>query len=249
MKIFREETFGGVLYDTRTLRFELVDSVVEADKVIPLLPKVTRTDIPSSPVRAYFEVTQKCNLACKHCFVSSGKKKPHGLDTEGIEGVLRQLSDNQVLDVRFTGGEVTQRPDYKEILQSAKNKGFSISLNTNGVFDDPDDVIQTLKLLDLEQVTVSIDGMEKNHDFMRGKGTFHRTLKAIRSMYEQGIHTRINTVITKKNVNETAQLLELASTCAEEINFFCMRPVGRAVKQHQHNLDFQEFFPTVVFHI
>ena len=56
MKIFRPESFGGVLYDTTNLRFKLVQELTETpDVVLPSPETFIRTDILSAPVRAYFE--------------------------------------------------------------------------------------------------------------------------------------------------------------------------------------------------
>jgi len=166
MKIYRKEHFGGVLYDTDTLRFDLVRKIPEECTISTYIDKELpdRKDILSAPVRVYFELTRRCNLYCKHCFVSSYWGDEYGEDTDFILEIINELYDNGVLDLRFTGGEPTIRNDIFQILRYAKDKKFSVSLNTNGVFDDISNVANKLAELDLEQVTISIDGMRKNHE-------------------------------------------------------------------------------------
>lgn len=247
MKIFRKEHFGGILYDTETLRFKLMDKDVtlidntSIDKIISKeLPE--RTDIVSSPVRIYFELTQKCNLSCKHCFASSNKNSYEGLDINEFKKILDDFDDNGVIDVRFTGGEPTTKEGWFDLLKYAKDLGFAVSLNTNGVYDNPNLITNQLADLDLEQVTISIDGLKKNHEYMRGTGSFDKAIDSIKLMKKKGVKIRFNTVITKKNVNEIPDLVEIANLYASEINFFYMRPVGRAVKHNSLSLDFYEHF-------
>lgn len=241
-QIFRKEHFGGVLYDAKTLRFKLVpEKPFGVGKVIERrLPD--RKDILSAPVRAYFEITRKCNLHCRHCFASSGKSAYEGLSLNQLEFIMDDLWAQGLIDLRFTGGEVTTRDDWFEILTYAKQRGFVASLNTNGAYDDLSDVTRKLAALELEQVTVSLDGLEAEHDYLRGKGSFMKTMRSVEAMAEAGIKLRFNTVITKMNVHQIPQIIELADGLVEEINFFYMRPIGRGVGQNHLSLDYVEHF-------
>ena len=160
MKVFREEFFGGVLYDAQTLSYQLVYDAAEgrrqADRVLPQTEAPARRDILSGPVSVYFEITQRCNLACRQCFVSSHPAQPQGMDMATIRGVLEDMQRARVINVRFTGGEPTIRPDWYEVLSYAKELGFVVALNTNGVFADPADTIDKIESLGLEQLTVSL---------------------------------------------------------------------------------------------
>jgi MoaA/NifB/PqqE/SkfB family radical SAM enzyme len=242
MKIFRPEHFGGVLYDTDTLRFELIsETKTDADIIMEsAVPK--RTDILSAPVRAYFELTRICNLACRHCFVSSSPSAPRGASTLKQKKIIDQLVKNRVIDVRFTGGELTRRHSWFDVLNYAKDLGLVISMNTNGVYDNIDTVVNQIASLNPHQVTISIDGNRENHDYMRGKGSYDRSLKAIELMSGAGIKLRINTVITRLNVRDIPGIVDLASKYVREVNFFHMRPVGRGIKQNIHSLDYLEHF-------
>jgi len=244
MKIFREEPFGGVVYDTSTLRYQLIDEkdMCFADKTITLRKAPERQDILSAPIRVYFEITRKCNLHCRHCFASSSPSEEIGMSTASIMSLLDEMKRVGVIDVRFTGGEPTVRSDLYEILDHAKRLGLVVSLNTNGVYDNAIDTIDQLAKLDLDQVTISVDGMEETHNYLRGRGTFGSMLSSVKVMYAKGILLRFNTVITRRNVNEVPRIVELASHYAREINFFYMRPIGRALGELDTILNFEEHF-------
>ncbi|MEW6749025.1 MAG: radical SAM protein [Candidatus Micrarchaeota archaeon] len=206
----------------------------------------SRVDILSAPVRAYFEITQRCNLRCRHCYVGSTKSSYDGMETSRVLRVLDELHDCGVIDVRFTGGEPTMRKDWIEILKYARRLGFAISFNTNGMYRHPGMIAKELAKISPEQVTLSLDGLEANHDFIRGRGAFRRLMISARILSDAGIRLRFNTILNKKNVREVPQIIELASGLVTEINFFYFRPVGRGVDLQPLSLDFYEHFSSAM---
>ena len=236
--IFRKEAFGSVLYNRNTLKYEFL-SERDLENVLNVLKKnnqiyeywdITkkdhRDDILSSPIRIYFEITLKCNMNCKLCFNESGQPREYELTTAQIMATLEKLKSARVIDLRFTGGEITQHPDWYEILKGAKNLGFVVSCNTNGMFDRS--VADKLVSLSLDQITLSIDGIDDAHDQNRGRGSYARVYETLRTLSEANVHVRINTLITKSSLNQVESLIELAGRYSEEINFFPFRFLGRA---------------------
>jgi MoaA/NifB/PqqE/SkfB family radical SAM enzyme len=247
MKIFRPEHFGGILFDTDTFKYSFINKDIQpeqprADRILKTtLP--SRTDIISAPIRIYFELLRYCNLHCKGCFADASKKHPRKpLLTKTVTDMIDEFADAGVFDLRFTGGEPTQRDDWFDILRHAKLRGFAVSLNTNGVYDELDDTVQKLASLDLEQVTLSIDGTRQHHDFWRGRGTYDRTIEAVKRLYAAGVKLRFNTVINKNNVGDIPAIIEVASKYTREVNFFYERPVGRALDHPEYALSFEEHF-------
>lgn len=121
-----------------------------------------RYDILYSPTRIYYELTLKCNLHCQYCFNDSGIPRPNELTTKEVLKSLEDLREANVLDVRFTGGEPFCRPDWYEIFKRAKQLGFAVSCNTNGVYRG--NYWEKLANLNLEQITLSIDGRQDSHE-------------------------------------------------------------------------------------
>lgn len=249
----RGEPFGYTLNDRRRLSYEFFTSQewesakkqrgISEQNIARLPAKRTdfREDIVYSPIRVYWEVTLNCNLPCHYCFNNSGKPRPNELTMEETIHGLREVRAANVLDVRFTGGELTQRPDWYEILRAAKDLGFTVSCNTNGVYSDPT-VIEKFADLDLDQVTLSIDGRKETHEKNRGVGTFDRTLESLKRMHERGVKLRINTLITKSSLNDLEYMAELASQYATEINFFIPRFIGRGRNLKTEAASFEEFY-------
>ncbi len=247
MKIFREEKFGGIVYDTKTLRYTLIrEKELPVDKILPLKKYFERSDIISAPIRVYFEITRKCNLHCEHCFASAGKNQIDGLPNKELIKLIDEFAESGVLELRITGGEPTQREGWHNILKRARDQGISVSLNTNGVYDNLEDTISKFLELDLNQVTVSIDGLESTHDSIRGIGSYDQMIKSVELMKSKNIPLRFNTVITRRNYLEIPEIIELASNLVSEINFFYMRPIGRALKLSNEMLTFEEHYQSAV---
>lgn len=249
----RDEPFGYTLNDRQTLSYKFItpqewkstkQQLDASGQVIEYLP-ATRTDfrkdIVYSPVRVYWETTLGCNLRCHYCFNNSGKPRPNELTTEESIHGLREMRAANVLDVRFSGGELTQRPDWYEILNEAKNLGFTVSCNTNGVYNDPI-IIDKFADLDLDQVTLSIDGKKESHEKNRGVGTFDRTIDSLKKLHGRGVKLRINTLITKSSLHDLDYMADLASQYATEINFFQARFIGRGRNLKTEAASFDEFY-------
>ncbi len=242
--ILRNENFGATLFDRKKLihKFltyeELKRGMIEWVGINVSFNNMenwvgdlenTSTNIIYSPIRVYFELTKKCNLCCKSCFNESGKPLKSEMRLEEVLKSLDGMRKDNIFDIRFTGGEITQGPAWFSILKYAKDLDFSVSINTNGAFDDPS-IIDKLLSLDLEQITISIDGLKEINDYIRGKGSFEKTLNSLKELHKGGAILRINTLITKSLFKEAEAMCGLASKYCTEINFFNPRLIGRARK-------------------
>ncbi|RLJ00647.1 MAG: hypothetical protein DRP06_01510 [Candidatus Aenigmatarchaeota archaeon] len=252
--VLRDEPFGYTLFDRVKMKHKFL-AEADLDKELYFSDVIVKdfekwsaelSDAPNeiiySPIRIYFELTSGCNLRCKTCFNQSGKIKPNELDTEEVKNVLEGMRNDNILDMRFSGGEVTTRDDWFELLKYAKDLGFAVSLNTNGVYSDPETTIDKLASLDLEQITLSIDGNKEFHDYLRGNGNYDKTIKSLEQLYEKDAHLRINTILTKGSDASLEDILSLAGKFVEEINFFYMRPTGRALEVLDQASSYEELY-------
>lgn len=244
--ILREEYFGGTIYDRENLIFYFLDKneisslkngesvdkgfLIDSDDVEYRSgsEKNFLTGILYSPVRVYFEITRKCNLKCKNCFMSRDLSSCE-MSFDDILKTLDGLRDDNVIEVRITGGEPTQRDDWHNILMKAKKRGFVVSLNTNGVYESTD-VIDDLIKLAPEQIIISLDGLKKAHEKMRGEGTFNAVLETIKHLNEAGMKLRVNTMLNKYTLNDLKPMVELASNYSAELCFILFRPTGHAFR-------------------
>lgn len=237
--VLRDEVFGGTLFDRKSFGHKFVeaqeihDGIVFNGEIVHNYEKWEGSltdvpvDIPYSPIRVYFELTRKCNLACQTCFNSSGKEGSNEMNTIDVRKCLDGMRADNVFDIRFTGGEVTTRRDWFELFQYAKDIGFAFSVNTNGVYGDPE-TVDKLALLNPDQITISIDGNEEHHDKIRGKGNFRRSVQTLQELKKHGVILRTNTVLTKLSLQDVEEIVDIVREYVGEMAFFHMRSTGRA---------------------
>ena len=88
-----------------------------------------------------FELTPRCNLRCKMCYVrlTPEEMAPIGRERTAEEWLAlgRAAVDQGMLFLLITGGEPTIRPDFPEIYEGLVSMGLSISINTNGTLLTP----------------------------------------------------------------------------------------------------------------
>ena len=83
---------------------------------LPLAPEARDVDRRYRPIYAVWEVTLKCDLACRHCGSRAGRTRPDELSTEECLDLVRQMAALGVLEVTVIGGEAYLRDDWLEIV-------------------------------------------------------------------------------------------------------------------------------------
>lgn len=162
---------------------------------------------------ASIRVTMACNLRCKHCYSIAGNKLEDELSLEEMKKVIDELKGLGAIRIFFTGGEPFIRPDILDILSYTDKNGFAIYISTNGTLVNSK-IIERLKLLKhLRTFQISIDGLRKTHDSIRGaKGTFDKAIDTIKLAKRKLKNTKITIISTlmQENANEMDKLLKLA---------------------------------------
>jgi len=191
-------------------------------------PEAPGPRLLSAPLAAIWEITQKCNLRCKHCFSSSGRQQPDELSTEEAKRAIDILADRKVLYINFTGGEPLLRPDMFEILGHASSKKMAINLSTNGTLVTSK-VAELLRETNVQSVQISIDGLGELHNRFRGmSGAFEEALRAIRLLKDAGMDVEISTSVNRTNLGQIPQIIDLAAdTGALVFKTTLFIPVGR----------------------
>jgi radical SAM protein with 4Fe4S-binding SPASM domain len=165
--------------------------------------------IEAFPLVIGWELTLKCSLHCRHCGSSAGLPRKNELTTKEALALCEQFPDLLVQEVDFTGGESLLRPDWKEIVLSLKDLKIRTNLLTHGVDLTPERISEMAEA-GISCVGISIDGLEKNHDFMRRRpGAFNRTLHSLDLMNQAGMKFNVITTVTSQNVNEIPALMEI----------------------------------------
>ncbi|HOY64046.1 MAG TPA: radical SAM protein, partial [bacterium] len=124
---------------------------------------------------AHFELTRRCNLRCRHCYVCGGDERRE-MSTEQVFRALDVLADSGTLFVTFTGGEPLVRRDFFEIAERAAEKNFAVRIFTNGTLIDEAAADRIAALNPLE-VGISVYGATaETHDgITMSPGSFEKS--------------------------------------------------------------------------
>lgn len=174
----------------------------------------------------------RCNLSCVHCYSSSSPRADAMLSKEESLSAIRQASAWGYSTLSISGGEPLLYPWLRDIVSEADSLGMHVSLVTNGLLVDRPGNLDILRTIDT--LAISIDGLDDNHDWMRGRT---RTLTQVRhslsALAGHGIPYAINCSITAKNIDELEDLIEMAwESGAAGIQFHPIELAGRAANAH-----------------
>ena len=176
----------------------------------PLLHRVMNSAADNLvPFQATIEVTSRCNLSCKHCYIDV--RAEHELSLAEFKGVLDQLAESGTMYLLFTGGEPFTRPDFLDIAFYAREKGFMIMFLTNGTLITPA-IGRDIMRLEPIFVGMSLHGATPDtHDGITGKqGSFTSMMQSIELLQELGIRVSLQTLLMDTNVHEAAAIKGLA---------------------------------------
>jgi radical SAM protein with 4Fe4S-binding SPASM domain len=166
--------------------------------------------VPGSPFLIVWDVTYACNLNCKHCYASAGKKLADELTTEEAKQVIDQLDKASVPIIAFSGGEPLVRPDIFELTKYAHDKGIYVAIATNGTLISKKKA-REMKHAGIKFVQISLDGSKKEtHDAFRGiEGVFDKAIQGIKNAVAEDFFVNVATTATQYNYQEIPDIIEL----------------------------------------
>lgn len=183
----------------------------------------------------FWECTLNCNLFCKHCGSSAGRKIfPGDLNTEEIKKVFKEISedfDPGKIVIAVTGGEPLLRKDVFEVMAYVRRLGFPWGMVTNGFLLDQG-AAKKMKESGMQTVSISIDGIGETHDRFRGMpGAYERAIKAVKILADANFLDclQITTSCNKENFNELEKMYEtFLALGIDSWRVMNVDPIGRA---------------------
>ncbi len=201
----------------------------------------------------FWECTTRCHFHCRHCgsdcsVLSREKDMP-------LEDFLRALDTipkthrPKDFTVVLTGGEPLLRPDIVEAGREINRRGFGWGMVTNGWFYN-EEKQRELIAAGMTAVTVSLDGLEASHDWMRGMpGSYKRVLGAIDLFArDPRLNGDVVTCVNKRNLAELPEMYELLKGMGlKQWRLFTIIPIGRAAADPDMHLTDAEFVSLMDF--
>lgn len=171
-------------------------------------------DFSRVPLNIYWEVTQACPLACRHCRASAmPAAHPEELTHAEALAFLRQIPTfgDPVPNLILTGGDPLARPDLFALIAEGRRLGIPMSITPAASPALTRDVLQRLVDAGVEGLGLSLDGSTAaRHDAIRQvPGTFARTLKAASIAGELGMPMQVNTLVSAQTVDDIPAIYAL----------------------------------------
>ncbi|MDQ1279484.1 MAG: family radical protein [Thermoproteota archaeon] len=159
-----------------------------------------------APLFCGHKLTYNCNLRCKMCPFWKRSSTDSSLERE--KAILKQIYDSGAFGIAFEGGEPLLRKDLVNILAFSRSLPLQTSIITNGTLLESriDEIAPYIN----GAVYVSLDGLEKTHDMIRGvDGCFKNATRGIAASSEK-VFVTINTTIMMENLYEIEDIVKLA---------------------------------------
>ena len=190
----------------------------------------------TSPLMFYYEVTQACDLVCKHCRASAQEEAaPDELSPEQslalIDEVARFPTPPTIV---LTGGDPLKRADLVSLITHARGLGLRVAVTPSATPLADRAALERLKDAGVMALGISLDGATAaTHDAFRGwEGSYARTQCMLRDARELGLPVQVNTSITMRNVDEIgAMAVQLEAMGIAMWSVFFLVPVGRGVEE------------------
>jgi radical SAM protein with 4Fe4S-binding SPASM domain len=168
-----------------------------------------------APLQVSIEVTRRCPLECQHCYnnlpMGDQVARNREMSTEEHFRMLDELAAMDCFWLLYTGGEIFARKDFLEIYTYAKQKGFLITLFTNGT-------LITEKIADYLvewppfAIEITLYGRTKEtyEELTAIPGSYERCLRGIELLRSRGLPLKLKTVATSINKHEVSAMREFA---------------------------------------
>lgn len=160
-----------------------------------------------------WELTQRCNLKCKHCFVGKiDYEQDMGIDD--AKEMLNRMKASGVGEVVLSTKEPLAYPYICEVLEYCAELNLYVTLVTNGTLIT-DQILRCLALCKVKNLSVSLEGISaETNDYVRGEGVFEKVIDAVKRVDKLNYTTKysfplaLQISLTSKNYGEVGEMIE-----------------------------------------
>lgn len=176
---------------------------------LPLAAEAREVDRANRPVYAVWELTLKCDLACRHCGSRAGAARADELELGAALDLVRQLGQLGVREVTLIGGEAYLYDEWTEVIREVRRQGMQASMVTAGRGFSAERA-KAAKAAGLQTLSVSLDGDTATHDRLRGLvGAYAAALAALDHARAAGLPVSVNTQVNRLSLPHLEQVFEV----------------------------------------
>lgn len=186
-------------------------------------------DIFKAPKIVEIQVTNRCNLGCEHCCVSSGIKYDNEMSDDQINDLLYKLKSYGVIEIRWTGGEVFTRKNFIQFLRLANELGFEQMILTNGLFfgKTKNEILVKEILSYVYLIQLSADDYGDGYDeFVKSKGAWKTLVKSVKFLNKNNI----------ENIDNGVEKVDISLAITARMNN--INSIEKIAKEFQFYIDY-----------
>ena len=209
---------GLLLKPESSIRREsgFISDDIEADNQ-PMQPRVFTLQ---------WHVTQACDLNCKHCYDRTDRSNLKLTEGYRILDDFRNFCCSRYVPgkVTFSGGNPLLYPHFKNLYRAASERGFAAAILGNPAPKDQIEELCTISQPSFYQV--SLEGLERHNDSIRGRGHFKRVIAFLEILKDLNIYSMVMLTLTADNINEVIPLAEELRNRTNHFTFNRLSQVG-----------------------
>ncbi|MDA2920565.1 TIGR04053 family radical SAM/SPASM domain-containing protein [Desulfobacterota bacterium AH_259_B03_O07] len=193
--------------------------------------KERHIDFSISPFIVIWEVTQACDLACRHCRAEAiNWRDPRELSTQEGFNLIEEVHSMGTPIMVLSGGDPIKREDIFDLIKYGADLGLRMATIPAATPRLTLQLVKKLKAAGLAQMALSLDGPNARiHDSFRGvHGAFDLTLRGAEYAHSVGLPLQINTTFSKYNFDAFDDIAELVTDLSVVFwEVFFLVPIGR----------------------
>lgn len=181
-----------------------------------LLDKLSaQAAIKDIPLNGAFELTSRCSLNCKMCYVHTNRDdtgvKERELTAQQWIRLAEDAREAGMLNLILTGGEVFVRQDFEEIYEHLARMGFNINLYSNATLID-EKKVKWLGRIPPAQMEITLYGASADtYERLCGnRDAYRAAIRNIDLLLSEGVNIELKTTVTYDNMKDYAELAEFA---------------------------------------
>lgn len=169
------------------------------------------------PEKAYYLITNKCNFQCKMCpqWIYGKDENPKDyISGERMREIIGEMKKIGIKEFGISGGEpLLFQKKLFFLLEYANKQGIYTNFTTNGFFLT-EEILEKYNAIGGGHISLSIDGIEKTHDYLRSCEGAFKSVKKILELFKKGkyknIVLKVNLVLSNDNIKDVEEVISLA---------------------------------------
>lgn len=193
----------------------IVDAIHKSNKIRILSPYDQEIlGIRNFPRTIVWNITNKCNLSCRHCIEKLFDDKPSdvSISKNKIYVLLQEMDQYGLERLQISGGEPFVSPYFEDVIRGATNTSICIDIFTNAtcISQEQHELLKEIIRNRPESITfhVSLDGDEEGHNYLRRNNkAYKKTVENIKKIMSYGGVVNVETIVHKQNIYSLERLI------------------------------------------